>query len=131
MTTHRAVAGALMREGRVLLCHRCPSRDWYPDVWDLPGGHIEDSETAEVALVRELAEELGVRIPTPTSPPLTRIRSDGLDLAIFRVSTWDGSVRNLDTHEHDQLGWFAGADLRSLELADRRYIGILLEMLEQ
>jgi 8-oxo-dGTP diphosphatase len=98
-------------------------------VWDLPGGHVEDPETAQDALVRELAEELGVRATKPTSSPLVRIQSEGLDLAIYSVRTWDGSVRNLDPEEHDGLGWFREADLRDLKLADPRYLSLLSNLL--
>jgi 8-oxo-dGTP diphosphatase len=129
METSFVVAGVLLNEGRVLLCHRSPSRVWYPDVWDLPGGHVEDSETAEDALVRELAEEIGVRVPKPTSPPLARIRSEWLDLAIYRVRTWDGEARNVDAEEHDELRWFREADLRDLKLAHPRYLGLLSNLL--
>ena len=30
------VAGAVIKDGRVLLVHRSPSKRFYPDVWDLP-----------------------------------------------------------------------------------------------
>jgi 8-oxo-dGTP diphosphatase len=32
----------------------------YPDHWDLIGGHVEEGETPEEALVREVKEELGI-----------------------------------------------------------------------
>jgi 8-oxo-dGTP diphosphatase len=54
------VNAALVREGRVLLVHRSPSRHVYPDVWDLPGGHVETGETELAALAREMHEELGI-----------------------------------------------------------------------
>ena len=38
------VAGVLVRGAEVLLGHRSPHRRWYPDVWDLPGGHVEPGE---------------------------------------------------------------------------------------
>ena len=48
------VVAALLRDGnRVLLCHRSPQRRWYPDVWDLPGGHVERRELPGAALARE------------------------------------------------------------------------------
>lgn len=52
------VAGVMIQDGRILLCHRSPDRWWYPDVWDLPGGHVEPGETPAAALRRDL-EELG------------------------------------------------------------------------
>jgi 8-oxo-dGTP pyrophosphatase MutT (NUDIX family) len=55
---HETVTAALVREGRVLLVHRSPNRRAYPDVWDLPGGHIETGETELAALTREMHEEL-------------------------------------------------------------------------
>ncbi|GAA2693767.1 hypothetical protein GCM10010412_085480 [Nonomuraea recticatena] len=39
------IVTAVLRDGdRVLLCHRSAGRRWYPDVWDLPGGHVEEGE---------------------------------------------------------------------------------------
>ena len=39
------VAALLVRDGRMLLCHRSAGRRWYPDVWDFPGGHVEGGES--------------------------------------------------------------------------------------
>jgi 8-oxo-dGTP diphosphatase len=61
---HKIVTAALVREGRVLLVHRSPTRRAYPDVWDLPGGHIEAGETELAALAREMHEERSVQIAT-------------------------------------------------------------------
>jgi 8-oxo-dGTP diphosphatase len=100
-------------------------------VWDLPGGHIEEHKTPEVALTRELAEEIGVHIAIPTSTPLVRIQGGGLDLAIYPVRTWDGLVRNLDTEEHDGLGWFTEANLHDLALAHPGYADLLSGLLAE
>jgi 8-oxo-dGTP diphosphatase len=51
------VAGLLVVGNTVLLCHRSANRRWYPNVWDLPGGHVEHGESPAAALVRELKEE--------------------------------------------------------------------------
>ena len=44
---------------RILLLHR--NTDDYQH-WELPGGKVESGETAESAAVREVAEELGVKV---------------------------------------------------------------------
>jgi 8-oxo-dGTP diphosphatase len=37
----------------------------YPGLWGLFGGHIEAGETPEIAVVREVMEEIGYQITTP------------------------------------------------------------------
>ena len=70
---HLVVTGLLHRHGRVLLVHRSPTRHWYPDTWDLPGGHVEVEESPLEALVRELGEELGI-LAEVTGEPLLALR---------------------------------------------------------
>ena len=36
------VAGAVIRDDTVLLVHRSPSARFWPDVWDLFGGHVNE-----------------------------------------------------------------------------------------
>ena len=115
--------GALVEDGRVLLVHRSPSRRWYPDVWDLPGGHVEPGESGLEALTRELDEELGVQVRADDCEPVTTLdltAGDGvgrLQLSIWSVRRWSGAPVNRCPDEHDQLGWFAADDLAGLTLA--------------
>ena len=60
MEIARCVAGALVRDGKVLLVQRSPQVRHYPGVWDLMGGHVEGDESLEDALRREALEELQV-----------------------------------------------------------------------
>ena len=55
-------AGVLMRpDGHVLLAQR-PAGKPYEGWWEFPGGKFEPGENAEVAVTRELEEELGIRV---------------------------------------------------------------------
>jgi len=54
------VAAACIRGGR-LLCTRRPPGSAHAGQWELPGGKVEDGESPEAALARELREEIGVR----------------------------------------------------------------------
>ena len=119
---HTVVAGALVRDARILLVHRHPARGWYPDVWDLPGGHVEAGESPLAALARELHEELGVRVDPSGCRPAGEIVAPGIDpaeslhLRIWLVRSWAGAPVNRCPDEHDGIGWFAAADLAGLPL---------------
>lgn len=120
MNDHHLVATAvLVRSDRVLLCHRHPNRRWYPDVWDLPGGHIDVGETPADAVRRELREELGVEIRIESDQPF-RVYKPAPDLTVHAwvVTDWSGEVANLTPDEHDQVSWFGLDQLDVLELAD-------------
>ena len=58
-TTIVVVAALLFNQGRLLICQR-PPRGRFPNQWEFPGGKVEPGEAPRDALVRELAEELGI-----------------------------------------------------------------------
>jgi 8-oxo-dGTP diphosphatase len=121
MAEHVVVAAVLMNEGKILLCHRSPVREWFPGVWDFPGGHIEPGETPLGALTRELDEEIGVQVPQFRSTPLIEKIGDNLDLTVWVCTSWRGTVENRQPQEHDEINWFAREDLPGLTMADPHY----------
>lgn len=107
----RLVVGALIRGDRVLLVRRAPTRRFYPDMWDLFGGHVESGESAEDALRREGREELGVDIESfgllgTDWDPVERV-----GYAVFSVSSWSGEPVNAAPDEHTEIGWFSAEAL--------------------
>ena len=79
---------------QALLCHRSPDRAWYPDVWDLPGGHVEAGETRAMRSC-ESCEELDIvadRAPGASSLRVPRRTSD-FDCRIWIVAQCRGRRR--------------------------------------
>lgn len=122
---HQVVAGLIYRGSRVLLCHRSSQRLWYPDAWDLPGGHVRPAESAPEALVRELNEELGIRIQSPAASPLAVLRGRDFQLSVWVVGIWSGEPINVDPSEHDALAWVALDEVRQLQLAHPGYLDVI------
>lgn len=97
-------AGVITRpDGSFLLGQRAPGT-FYPGYWEFPGGKVEAGETAEQALVRELDEELGIRV-TSIQPWVTRehrYEHAHVRLHFFEVTGWDGEIND---HVHSALSW--------------------------
>ena len=53
----------LKKKNKILFTKR-PSQKYYGDYWEFPGGKLENDETFEEGLKRELYEELGIKINT-------------------------------------------------------------------
>ncbi|WP_089158133.1 NUDIX domain-containing protein [Micromonospora sp. NBS 11-29] len=118
---HVVVTGALVRDGAVLLVHRSPTRRAYPDVWDLPGGHVEAGESELTALAREMHEELGVRIVAESASRLgdwhAGSGADAVRVSVWQVGDWVGSPTNRAPDEHDDIAWVGLGELGGLALA--------------
>lgn len=96
--------GILQRaDGHVLFAQR-PVGKPYAGYWEFPGGKIEPGESAHAALVRELEEELGIRV-TAANAWLTQRHvypHAHVELQFFRVSEWEGEVH---PQEDQQVAW--------------------------
>src|SRR5262245_63796323 len=72
----------LGREGRILIAKRPQGRS-LAGLWEFPGGKVEPGESPEHALIRELAEELGIDIAAADLTPLTFASHDYPDFHLL------------------------------------------------
>src|SRR5437867_9266069 len=92
----RVVVGIIMQGEKVLLCQR-KRTSRYGLKWEFPGGKIEDGETPEQCLRRELHEELGITalIGTLYHSQHARYADSGeFDVLYYKVAAFSGSIRN-------------------------------------
>jgi 8-oxo-dGTP diphosphatase len=95
------VAALILRPGgegisEVLICQRKPDQPMSLK-WEFPGGKVEDGETSEQALARELNEELGIeaKIGRRVVGLKHRYRNGGtIDLQFFLVNEFTGALEN-------------------------------------
>ncbi len=95
----RAVAGVLKSGQKVLLASR-PAGKIHAGSWEFPGGKLEAEETAAMALVRELYEEVGVTAKETDCEHLTYIVQDyshgQVQLDVMVVHQWQGEPQALE-----------------------------------
>tara|TARA_R100001039_G_scaffold36902_2_gene34149 strand:- start:2302 stop:2700 length:399 start_codon:yes stop_codon:yes gene_type:complete len=118
-------------DGRILLTQR-PEGKSMAGLWEFPGGKVEPGETPEVALIRELHEELGISTWASCLAPLTFASHSYPDfhllMPLFACRKWEGIVQG---REGQALKWVRAADLRSYPMppADIPLIPILRDWL--
>jgi 8-oxo-dGTP diphosphatase len=122
---HEVVAALIIRSRKILLGKRSAGRAFYPNVWDVFGGHVEPGEQQHETLLRELQEELGIT-PTQWAYLNTRHFSPNtpevsLIFHLYIVTDWEGTPTNRQLEEHSAIGWFSLDEARQLPLADPGY----------
>ncbi len=119
------------RDGRVLLAQR-PEGKSMAGLWEFPGGKIEDGETPEVALIRELEEELGINTWESCLAPLTfashTYEKFHLLMPLFACRKWEGTPI---AREGQTLKWVYPKDFRDFPMppADIPLIPIIRDWL--
>ncbi len=106
-------AGALydIDKNAVLMCQR-DKEGLHPSEWEFPGGKIEKGETPEQALIRELNEELSIKVK------ITDIRPAGFAsydyevrhvvILLYLVDVWSGKIK---LNDHQSKQWVKVDDL--------------------
>nr|WP_310524025.1 8-oxo-dGTP diphosphatase MutT [Polymorphobacter sp.] len=117
MRTVHVVAAALINADNHVLVAQRPAGKSLAGLWEFPGGKIEPHETPEAALVRELAEELGLTITPQNLHPLTFVSHAYPDfhlvMLLYTCHHWTGTPIG---DEGQPLQWGSAATLAMLPM---------------
>jgi len=111
----KVTAAVIEKDGKVLIAKR-RAGDRHGGRWEFPGGKIDDGETPESCLKRELKEELGIEAEIGEFICRSNFRYMlvPLELLVYKASHISGEFRAL---EHDELRWVDPKDLASYNFA--------------
>jgi 8-oxo-dGTP diphosphatase len=118
-------------DDRVLIAQR-PKGKQLAGLWEFPGGKVDAGERPEQALIRELAEELGIAVKEACLAPLTFASHGYADfhllMPLYVCRRWEGFV---SAREGQALKWVRARDLRDYPMppADGPLIPPLIELL--
>ncbi len=116
------VAGFLKKDGKILVGQR-PENNSLPGQWEFPGGKIEQGETPEQALVRELQEELGIDVEVgDLKLACTHSYGEvGILILFFEILFWKGQPK---AQHHMMLEWIHPEELkhRNIPEANRKIL---------
>ena len=126
-----AAAALVDVDGRVLLAQR-PAGKAMAGLWEFPGGKVEAGERPELALIRELQEELGIDVTEACLAPLTfashAYETFHLLMPLYVCRRWKGEMR---AREGQALAWVRPVRLRDYPMpeADVPLISHLIDTL--
>ena len=105
--------GVIKREGKLLITQRKPE-DSFGGLWEFPGGKLEPHESMELALVREIEEELGIRVEVGSRRMVIRYQypARAVRLHCFDCRVLSGEPKAIECAD---LKWVEPADLDGFE----------------
>lgn len=109
-------AAVIEKDGRILIAKR--KEGWrHAGKWEFPGGTVEQNETPEACLRRELREELGIEaeVGEPYCEVTHAYSYATIQLLVYRARHVSGEFTLVD---HEEMRWVLPADLSQYEFPE-------------
>ena len=85
--------------------------------WEFPGGKVQENETFEEALIREIKEELNIKISLQDKIAEEKYKDEKIDIVLhyFLCTQEDGTI---ELNEHEDLAWVEKKDFDKYDFAE-------------
>ena len=94
--------------------------------WEFPGGKVEKNETFEEALLREIKEELNIKIVLQDKIAEEKYKDEKIDIVLhyYLCNEKSGTI---ELNEHEDLAWVEKKDFDKYDFAegDRNILSLL------
>lgn len=111
-SVRRGVIGVLFRGPEMLMIRRAENVP-KGGCWCFPGGHVEPGENARRAVIRELAEELGIHVQPRERIGAVRVLDSNHLLVVWKVAHLHGELR-IAPKEIAEFRWVTPLDARAI-----------------
>lgn len=94
---HVAVAVLINDKNQILIAKR-PANKHMGNKWEFPGGKVEDGETSQEALFREMREELGIEVQSAEflMDVIHEYDNKKVILDVYKVRQWSGEAKGME-----------------------------------
>lgn len=112
----KVVAALIEKNGKVLIAKRITGNKEVIGKWEFPGGKVEDSETEEQAIEREIKEEFDLVIKAEKFLINNECRypNKSIDLRLYSCKYVNGEFK---LHDHSEYKWVEANELLDYDLA--------------
>jgi 8-oxo-dGTP diphosphatase len=86
----------------------------YPNMWDIPGGHVEQDETPEQCIVREMKEEMGLDLIDFNKFTVIDF-ADRMEYVFWKKENLN--INSIILTEGQCLKWFSEVEIKKTHLA--------------
>ncbi len=109
------VSAFIYRPGEFLIAQRSANESFLPNHWELPGGHVDYGEPMEVALKREIREELQIDVTIQgiigAFTYLSSNQRPTVEVDYFATLTEPSQTIKLNPDEHSDYKWIGAAEV--------------------